>query len=188
VGRARELDRLTQALTDSTLDTACILITMLGAAGVGKSRLLEEFGRSLLERARVLVGHTPPYGEGGALPPSSRSSPKRPDEAVRAADTLEAEALVLDRAARIIRHLTRSLVAEIRGSFDAAMTEIDGAVALALDPELTMWQTTALEHRARLLRSRDEPDAGVGDLQLALALHRAKQNEMGQRRVTALLA
>ncbi|HET7678391.1 MAG TPA: adenylate/guanylate cyclase domain-containing protein, partial [Candidatus Limnocylindrales bacterium] len=46
VGRERELARLSQAFEDVVAERRCHLFTLLGAAGVGKSRLVREFERS----------------------------------------------------------------------------------------------------------------------------------------------
>ena len=43
VGRQRELARLGQAFEDSRIERRCHLFTLLGSAGVGKSRLINEF-------------------------------------------------------------------------------------------------------------------------------------------------
>ncbi|HXF72859.1 MAG TPA: adenylate/guanylate cyclase domain-containing protein, partial [Actinomycetota bacterium] len=63
VGRDRELGLLRQALDRAVSERACHLFTLLGAAGVGKSRLVEEFAEGLAG-ARVLRGRCLPYGEG----------------------------------------------------------------------------------------------------------------------------
>ena len=42
----------------------CRLVTVVGEAGVGKSRLIDEFVRSVQERATVLRGRCLPYGDG----------------------------------------------------------------------------------------------------------------------------
>jgi class 3 adenylate cyclase/tetratricopeptide (TPR) repeat protein len=63
VGRERELARLRQMFESSIADRSCQLFTILGTAGVGKSRLVEEFLGSLGE-ATVLRGRCLPYGEG----------------------------------------------------------------------------------------------------------------------------
>jgi class 3 adenylate cyclase len=63
VGRAAELRQL-QATLDHVIAThRCQLFTVLGAAGVGKSRLVHEFLRSARSEARVLRGRCLPYGE-----------------------------------------------------------------------------------------------------------------------------
>src|SRR5919198_3257913 len=63
VGRARELRRLEETFAQAVEDRSCQLFTILGAAGVGKSRLTAEFIGSL-EDATVVRGRCLPYGEG----------------------------------------------------------------------------------------------------------------------------
>ena len=60
---------LTEALQDATDAQAGVLATILAPPGVGKSRLAEAFTQSLGERASVLVGQTPSYGEGVTFAP-----------------------------------------------------------------------------------------------------------------------
>jgi class 3 adenylate cyclase/tetratricopeptide (TPR) repeat protein len=62
VGRQRELRRLEDAFAQSMDDLSCQLFTILGAAGVGKSRLVEEFVRTA--EAPVVQGRCLSYGEG----------------------------------------------------------------------------------------------------------------------------
>jgi len=64
VGRAFELAALRDAFDDSANESVCVLLTVLGAAGVGKSRLAEEFAASVAEEARVVRGRCLPYGDG----------------------------------------------------------------------------------------------------------------------------
>ena len=64
VGRERPLVMLDQAFEAAVTDRACHLFTVLGTAGVGKSRLVEEFITSVGDRATVVRGHCAPYGEG----------------------------------------------------------------------------------------------------------------------------
>jgi hypothetical protein len=64
VGRMRELNRLRQTFEEVVSDRACHLFTLLGAAGVGKSRLVAEFLAGLPTDATVLRGRCLPYGEG----------------------------------------------------------------------------------------------------------------------------
>jgi class 3 adenylate cyclase len=63
VGRARELETLDRLLDRAAGGPACELVTILGDAGVGKSRLLRAFAERVRERALVLTGGCPPYGE-----------------------------------------------------------------------------------------------------------------------------
>ncbi|MGZ4319009.1 MAG: AAA family ATPase [Gaiellaceae bacterium] len=63
VGRGRELRRLQEAFAQAAADRSCQLFTILGVAGVGKSRLTAEFLGSLGD-ATVVRGRCLPYGEG----------------------------------------------------------------------------------------------------------------------------
>jgi class 3 adenylate cyclase/tetratricopeptide (TPR) repeat protein len=63
VGRERELAALRNAFERVTSEHSSQLFTLLGAAGVGKSRLVGEFSASLSD-ATVLRGRCLPYGEG----------------------------------------------------------------------------------------------------------------------------
>jgi class 3 adenylate cyclase/tetratricopeptide (TPR) repeat protein len=63
VGRERELDRLHDAFSQALRDSSCQLFTLLGVAGVGKSRLALEFLAGL-ENATVVHSRCLSYGEG----------------------------------------------------------------------------------------------------------------------------
>ena len=62
IGRRSELDQLRQAFERTMREQRCHLFTVLGAAGVGKSRLLAEFLDGL--DATILHGRCLDYGEG----------------------------------------------------------------------------------------------------------------------------
>jgi class 3 adenylate cyclase/tetratricopeptide (TPR) repeat protein len=62
VGRRHELMLLKESFGRSVRERSCHLFTMLGAAGVGKSRLATELADNA--DARVLWGRCLPYGEG----------------------------------------------------------------------------------------------------------------------------
>jgi predicted ATPase len=64
VDRERQLGALTSSFTAAVSDRACHLVTVLGAAGVGKSRLVHEFIGGLGDEGSVLRGRCLPYGEG----------------------------------------------------------------------------------------------------------------------------
>jgi class 3 adenylate cyclase len=63
VGRQAELRRLRDAFDRSEHERSCQLFTIIGTAGVGKSRLAREF-LALLDGATVLRGRCLSYGEG----------------------------------------------------------------------------------------------------------------------------
>ncbi len=64
IGREQELELLVSRF-DRTMETgACELVTLMGAAGVGKSRLGNELLSRLGDRATVIEGRCLPYGEG----------------------------------------------------------------------------------------------------------------------------
>jgi class 3 adenylate cyclase len=64
VGREREREALSQAFDRMRGERSCHLFTILGAAGVGKSRLVAELLNEARGEAGVAVGRCLPYGEG----------------------------------------------------------------------------------------------------------------------------
>ena len=83
VGREEELGRLLEAFGRALGSSRCEVVTLLGQAGLGKSRLIEEFVRHVSGRAQVLRGRCLSYGEGitfwpiaEALPPGCRNPPR----------------------------------------------------------------------------------------------------------------
>jgi class 3 adenylate cyclase len=87
VGRTGELDALDRLLDQAAAGSACELVTILGDAGVGKSRLLRAFAERARGRALVLTGGCPLYGEsvtaevvGQLLAQAGRAT--RPDQPV----------------------------------------------------------------------------------------------------------
>jgi class 3 adenylate cyclase len=69
VGRERTLESLGGALAEAEAAAAAVLVTILAPPGVGKSRLGEAFAASVADRATVVVGQTPAYGEGVTFAP-----------------------------------------------------------------------------------------------------------------------
>ncbi|HXF35660.1 MAG TPA: AAA family ATPase [Actinomycetota bacterium] len=126
VGRERERDLLRWAFERAAADRTCQLVTVLGAAGIGKSRLAEEFLQEVEGRARVLRGRCLPYGEGITF----WAVAEVVEEAVGAADP------ELDLAARIRAALTDEedgpLIAE-------RVAQIVGAAGGSAMPEETAW-------------------------------------------------
>src|SRR5262249_53924751 len=82
VGREHELMLLRAAWTRVRGEGRPHLVTLLGDAGVGKSRLVREFVSTVEPETKVLVGRCLPYGDGVTLWPL--------------AEILKAEAIVLD--------------------------------------------------------------------------------------------
>ena len=64
VGRQDMLAQLDWALERAVAERSCRLVSILGAAGIGKSRLVHEFVARLGEQATVVRGRCLPYGEG----------------------------------------------------------------------------------------------------------------------------
>jgi class 3 adenylate cyclase/tetratricopeptide (TPR) repeat protein len=64
VGRERELRVLHETFAHTVEERACRLVTILGEAGVGKSRLAREALETIGANARILIARCPPYGEG----------------------------------------------------------------------------------------------------------------------------
>ena len=64
VDRDGEMAILRSALERAISERSCELFTVVGPAGIGKSRLTAELVSGVSDRASVLVGHAPPYGEG----------------------------------------------------------------------------------------------------------------------------
>jgi class 3 adenylate cyclase/tetratricopeptide (TPR) repeat protein len=99
VGRERELRTLRDAFDDAVSDRSCRLVTVVGPAGIGKSRLTSELCSGVGDVARVLVGPCLPYGDGITFWPLVRIvGALGGDEGVRAllADAEDSE-LIADR-------------------------------------------------------------------------------------------
>jgi len=64
VGRERELALLREAFERTILERTCELVTVVGPAGIGKSRLTKEFTDTLGGAATIVVGRCLSYGDG----------------------------------------------------------------------------------------------------------------------------
>jgi class 3 adenylate cyclase len=69
VGRGREQELLLRLLERAAAERTCHLVSVLGTAGVGKSRLVDEFVAGLGDQAAVLRGHCPAFGDSVTLWP-----------------------------------------------------------------------------------------------------------------------
>ena len=81
VGRTEELARFRQLFERVAGERLALLVTVLGPAGIGKTRFASELAAGLSGRAAVLQGHCLSYGEGitfWALQEILRSLPERP--------------------------------------------------------------------------------------------------------------
>jgi len=86
VGRDEELERLRLAFASVVSGRRSRVLTLMGEAGIGKSRLAAEFVSSLGDQATTLVGRCVSYGEGATYLPLAeivrQALPKRPQAAV----------------------------------------------------------------------------------------------------------
>jgi DNA-binding SARP family transcriptional activator len=64
VGRGKEMHRLESAYTRAVRDRVTVTATVTGEAGLGKTRLVQEFTGRLGRKAHVLTGRCLSYGEG----------------------------------------------------------------------------------------------------------------------------
>src|SRR5215470_17745568 len=64
VGRGEEMRRLEAAYARATRERVAMTVTVTGEAGLGKTRLVQEFAERLGRKALVLTGRCLPYGEG----------------------------------------------------------------------------------------------------------------------------
>jgi class 3 adenylate cyclase/tetratricopeptide (TPR) repeat protein len=106
VGRAKELDLLQRALERATSERTAHLFTLLGPAGVGKSRLVLEFLGGPGAGATVLRGRCLSYGEGATFFPVAEAvqhaaGVERSDDVVTATRKLAALLEGADQRERI---------------------------------------------------------------------------------------
>jgi class 3 adenylate cyclase/tetratricopeptide (TPR) repeat protein len=142
VGRDEELGHLAAVFEQAVSERACRVVTVMGEAGIGKSRLVAELTSLTGDRARVLTGRCLPYGEGITFWPVA--------EAVKgAAGISEADSTEAARAK--IRGL-------VEGIEDAGLIEDRVASAVGLAVAAGQIQETFWAVR-RLLESlaRDRP-------------------------------
>ena len=103
VDRAAELRALREAFDRAAAAPGCHLVTVLGPAGIGKSRLAGELLSVLGERASALTGRCLPYGDGITFWPivqvvGALGGPDRLEAVLAGADDAEAVAERVRRA------------------------------------------------------------------------------------------
>jgi len=110
VGRERELASLGEVFSQAMDQRACRLATVIGDAGVGKSRLLREFIAQHADEAVVMRGRCLPYGDGITFWPlreavrdaTSIGDDDAPAEALAKLRARVADGDVVDRLASVI--------------------------------------------------------------------------------------
>jgi class 3 adenylate cyclase len=114
VGRRRELSRLNEAFDDAVAERRCFLFTLLGSAGVGKSRLVAEFMTARAPGASVLRGRCLPYGEGITYWPIAEivraASGATDDDDAAAVGARIAEQMTVDPSADRVAELLTSML------------------------------------------------------------------------------
>ena len=128
VGREVEMGRLATTLDDAIDGRRARLATVVGDAGVGKSRLIREFATAASERARLVRGRCLPYGDGITFWPlaevvreaagisgedSPRTATRRIDRLLERAGAEDREAVVERVAAAINLSAAQFPVAEL---------------------------------------------------------------------------
>ena len=132
VGRVDELEQLRSAFDDAVREQTCRLVTVVGPAGIGKSRLANELLTQVEDEASVLIGRCLPYGEGITYWPLR--------DVVRDAGGV----LTTDRLVELLDGVEDA---------DRIASRVGGAIGIADSagaPEETMWAVRRLlEHLAR---------------------------------------
>jgi DNA-binding SARP family transcriptional activator/tetratricopeptide (TPR) repeat protein len=119
VGRDEELRQLEAACASATREHVTMLVTVIGEAGLGKTRLVQEFAARLANEVNVLAGRCLPYGEGITFWPLRemvRQAGADPDSQDTIEDLLAGEA----DSEQVADRLSRALGPGYQGRSDAA--------------------------------------------------------------------
>jgi DNA-binding SARP family transcriptional activator len=119
VGREEEMRRLESGYLKAAGDRVTITVTVIGEAGLGKTRLVHEFARRLGRGVKVLTGHCLPYGEGITFWPL-RELVLQAGAGHGAMETIKALLGGEPDAAGIAERLHRAVGPGTQGSADAA--------------------------------------------------------------------
>jgi predicted ATPase len=134
VGRARQLEALSSVFSNIAADRACHLYTVLGSAGVGKSRLGLEFAQQLGGDVTVLSGRCLPYGDGITYWPLADALREVASSVGRAGEELSVDTIAEQVAAEPKAQVIAERVAAAIG--------VGAPVACA--PEETFWAVRKL--------------------------------------------
>src|SRR5205814_1049561 len=107
VGRKKELRRLRNAFHRARKEQRCVVATIVGEAGIGKTRLGRALVTSVRDDARVLVGRCVAYGAGATFLPVAeivkRAAPEASVEGIAALLSGEEDgAQVAQRVAELV--------------------------------------------------------------------------------------
>ena len=119
VDRNEEIRQLESACAQATREQVTMLVTVIGEAGLGKTRLVQELAGRLGREVNALTGRCLPYGEGITFWPLSeavRQAAVGDDSPDRIAALLNGEA----DAAQVAERLSRALGPGNQGRSDAA--------------------------------------------------------------------
>lgn len=128
VGRSAELEQLERIFARVTEGPGCELVTVVGEAGVGKSRLVTEFAAGVRARARMIVTRCLAYGEGITFWPVAEAV--REAAGIAAGDTPES---AVDKIGAVLGEGEEAELA--RGRVAAAI----GLAVAAGDIQETFW-------------------------------------------------
>ena len=145
IGREDELDELRQAFRRVTRRQQLCLVTVLGAPGIGKSRLVRDFAADAAAGLPVLTGRCSAYGRGITYKPLTEMLGSYPGGWPELARTLEEPAD--DTARRALRCLSSIMEDSTAGSAEpAGVEEISWAVRYLLSvlgktaPVVMIWE------------------------------------------------
>ena len=119
VGRDEEMRQLEAACAQTIRERVTMLVTVIGEAGLGKTRLVQDFAGRLGGKVNVLAGRCLPYGEGITFWPlleMVRQADADPDSSDSIKALLDGEA----DAGQVADRLSRALSSGSQGRLDAA--------------------------------------------------------------------
>jgi class 3 adenylate cyclase len=187
VGRIAELEALLLAFGQVSSEGRPGVATVIGPAGIGKSRLVAEFFARISARATILRSRCLPYGDGITFWPVRELAAGRHYEVERYAFWGRDIAQPHDSDAHAQWRIAISGLRSEQGRHDEAVVLAREAVALVAPTEDVVMRMRAQRTLAGVLRAAgDEPAAVVAALE-ARSLAAAKQDRATLRKVDAFL-